>query len=450
LPSRAGELRLSDSDLSRLSDDTKVGADFAEAFRMRVVRIVGTVAWFCHLASPLAAANPVASQLRSQGNEHEYNLRLDQALSRFSQAVEADPSDPASYRAVAATYLVMIAFRRGVVTADSFLGGEAGADTLDLPKPPVDLALAFRNNAERALRLAEQQVQARPNDADAHYQLGAAIALLASYSATIDGQVFAAFKFARRAYKENCRALELDPRRRDAGLIAGAYQYIVSTRSLPVRWLARIGGLDDNKARGIAMVEAAARYPGENQTDARLVLAVIYNREERYDDALTVLSDLEARYPDNRLLWLEAGATALRAGNFQDAKRMLDGGFTKLSNAPLPWAFGEEALWHYKRGASLVGLRSNAEAALELRAALQKEAQHWVQGRAHTELGKLADLTGDHRAACQEYHLAVQLAKAADDSIGLAGAERLLATPYREARADVVSRRFARPQQAAR
>jgi tetratricopeptide (TPR) repeat protein len=324
-----------------------------------------------------------------------------------------------------------IAFRRGVVTADDFLAADIGADTVDVPKPPSDLALGFRQNAEQALRLAERRVQARPDEADAHFQLGSAIALLASYSATVDGQVFAAFKFARRAYKENDKALALDPRRKDAGLVIGAYQYIVSTRSLPVRLLARFGGLDSDKARGIEMIEAASRYPGENQTDARMLLAMIYNRERRYDEALAILTDLQARYPDNRLLWLEAGATALRAGDFETARRHLDGGFAKLPTAPFPRVFGEEALWRYKRGAALVGLRRRAEAATELQASLRAEGRHWVHARAHTELGKLADLAGDRQGACQEYGLAITLAKTADDDIGLSEAESLLDKPYR-------------------
>jgi tetratricopeptide (TPR) repeat protein len=413
---------------------------------MRLARIVSPVVAF-GLASPLMAASPSASGLRAQGNEHEYNLRLDPALSRFRQAVDVDPRDPASYRAIAATYLMRIAFRRGAVTADDFMGGEVSADTLEMPKPPSDLALGFRSNAERALHLAEQQVQARPNDADAHFQLGAAIALLASYSATIDGQVFAAFKLARRAYQEHSRALEIDPQRQDAGLIVGVYQYIVSTRSLPMRWLARVSGLDSDKARGIALIEAAARYRGENQTDAQLALAMIYNRERLYEKALSILSDLQARYPDNRLFWLEAGSTAIRAGQFQAAWRSLDGGLAKLAAASSLRAFGEEALWHYKRGASLVGLHRDAEAELDLRAALQQESRDWVHARAHTELGKLADLAGVRDAACQEYRVAVQLAKGANDSLGLEDAERWLARPYREHPEAVMS---ARSQQAAR
>ena len=62
---------------------------------------------------------------------------------------------------------------------------------------------------------------------------------------------------------------------------------------------------------------------------------------------------------------------------------------------------------------------------------LEKEARDWVHGRAHAELGKLADLRGDRRVASDEYSVAIHLARTANDSSGLAEAEHLLATPYR-------------------
>jgi tetratricopeptide (TPR) repeat protein len=387
-----------------------------------------------------AGAAGLASQLRAEGDELEYNLHLDQALDHFNRAVAADPMDPASYRAVAATYMMRIAFRRGAVTADDFMGGEVNAKTLDMPKPPPDMADAFRRNAEHALQLAEQRVSAHPDTADAHYQLGAAIALLASYSATVDGQVLTAFSYARRAYKEHQKALEMDPGRKDAGLVVGAYQYILSTRSIAVRFFAHMGGLGTNKTRGLELIEAAARYPGENQTDARLALALIYNRERRYDDALAVLKELSGRYPENRLLWLEAGATALRAKRYQQARQFLDEGLAKRSRATGTLAFGEDALWYYKRGAALVGLGQFAAATADLRTSLSKEGRAWVHGRAHTELGKIADAEGDRRAARQEYTQAVALGKMARDASGQTEAEELLESPYhREAPGAAVS-----------
>ena len=40
----------------------------------------------------------------------------------------------------------------------------------------------------------------------------------------------------------------------------------------------------------------------------------MYNRERRYDAALGALQELRRLHPRNRLVLLEAGSTALRAG----------------------------------------------------------------------------------------------------------------------------------------
>jgi tetratricopeptide (TPR) repeat protein len=409
-----------------------LGEDLADCSRVTGKQTIGIITWLC-LASPAFSGTPAAAKLRAEGTDHEYNLRLDQALSKYRQALDADPADPASYRAVAGIYMLKIAFERGSVTTDDFLSGDISTDTVEVEKPSAALANGFHAYMGKALELAEAQVRARPTDANAHYQLGTTIALLASYSATIDGQIFEAFKFARRAYREDSRALELDPMRRDAGVIIGLYQYLISIRSLPVRWIAKLGGIDSGKSKGVALVEAAADAPGESQTDARIALMVIYNRERRYDDALRVLGQLQARYPDNRLFSLEAGATLLRAGQYEDARRIFDAGLIKFfakTNQTQTRAFGEEALWHYKRAAALVALGRHAEAMRDLEFAQKKEARGWVKARIHVELGKIADMNGNRAGAVDEYRAAVGLAKTANDSIGLAEAQRFLETPY--------------------
>ena len=102
------------------------------------------------------------------------------------------------------------------------------------------------------------------------------------------------------------------------------------------------------------MVEEAAHYPSDAQPNALFALILIYNREGRYDDALRVIGELQQRFPRNRLLWLEAGNTALRAGRPADAKAALEEGLAQLSRDPRPRAQGEDARWHYAHGAALV------------------------------------------------------------------------------------------------
>jgi tetratricopeptide (TPR) repeat protein len=145
-------------------------------------------------------------------------------------------------------------------------------------------------------------------------------------------------------------------------------------------------------------------------------LILLYNREARYDDALRVIGELQRRYPRNRLLWLEAGNTALRAGRLAEAKASLEEGLARLSRDGRPRASGEEARWRYAHGATLVALKDVTAAEPELRAALAGATRDWVRGRAHKELGKLADLSGNRSRARDEYRLADRLCRQDHDS----------------------------------
>ena len=91
--------------------------------------------------------------------------------------------------------------------------------------------------------------------------------------------------------------LALAPHRKDAGLIVGTYRYIVATLSLPLRWVAYMAGFGGDSERGMQLIEEAAAYGGDNQTDARFALVLLYNREKRYDDALKQLARLRERLP---------------------------------------------------------------------------------------------------------------------------------------------------------
>ena len=86
---------------------------------------------------------------------------------------------------------------------------------------------------------------------------------------------------------------------------------------------------------------------------------------------------------------------------------------------------GEDALWRYKRGATLAALgRSDAEA--DLRKALTLEGRKWVHARSHLELGKLALKAGNKAAAATEFRAAIPLADSDNDPLTSEEAHRLM------------------------
>ena len=396
---------------------------------------IAAVAGVCVLSGAAEQPSPDAraesKRLRGAGLTAGYNLDYLQALDAFRAAMEADPDDPAPHRLFAATLWMRALFAQGAVTAEDYLG-QARSSVPRTPPPP-DIDQAFREHLQRAVALAERAVNRDPRDADAHFQLGAAHSFRASYTATVEGRGMAGFGAARRAYDEHERVLDLDPKRKDAGMVVGMYRYGVSTLSWPWRLVAGMAGFGGGKDRGLRMVEEAAALESDVQTNALFALIVIYNRERRYDEALRVIARLQGMYPRNRLLWLERGSTALRAGRGADARAALDDGLTALAKDPRQRAFGEEARWRWAYGASLVLSGRPEGADRELRQSLALEGPAWLRGRAHKELGKVEDLRGHRAAAVEHYRQAVRIGQDGHDPASADEAAALVKAAYRPA-----------------
>jgi tetratricopeptide (TPR) repeat protein len=407
------------------------------------VSAVGILATGTVLARQQSADKPhtaAAPTLRAHGLQLGYNLDHADARTAFEDAIAADPSDPTAYRLAAAIAWIELLFEQGAITVDDYLG-QARAD-LPRATPNAGIDSAFHNSLRQAIALSEERLRNHPWDADAHYQVGAAYGYLASYTATIEGRLLGSLGPARRAYQEHQRTLELDPGRKDAGMVVGMYRYSISSLPAPLRLLARLAGFGANRARGLRMVEEAALYPSDAQPNALFALILMYNREARYDDALRVIGELQQQFPRNRLLWLEAGNTALRAGRPADARTALEEGLALLSRDPRPRAQGEDARWRYAHGAALVALSSGAggwvlgaeqgvAAEAELRTALAGATRDWLRGRVRKELGKLADLAGDRPRALGEYRLAERLCRHDPDGDCSDEVKKLIKAGYR-------------------
>ncbi len=224
--------------------------------------------------------------------------------------------------------------------------------------------------------------------------------------------------------------LELDPTRKDAQLTLGIYRYIVSLLPRAFRMIARLVGFDGGRAEAIRLVEEAAAYPSEAQTEAKFALVLLCNREKQYARAQRVMADLKRRYPHNRLVWLESAATWLRDDRPVMAELTLVPGFRKLEADNRDRMFGEEAVWRLKRGTARVAVGRPAQAAADLRAAADTESRRWVRGRAHLKLGKIADLGGDRAAAREAYDRSRKLCDDARDLACVRAATSLRDRPY--------------------
>ncbi len=386
------------------------------------------------VASPAQVARqtdlpaPVATVINN-AFQAAYNLDHEEGVAIARRAVEMAPDESATHRTLGAMLWVQLLYTRGTVTIDHYLGGFSRSDVA-MPKPPADVDAEFKREVERSIALAEARVKRAPTDVQANFDLGAAHALKASYTASIEGKVGAAFSAAKRAFDQQERVLEDDPARTDAGLVVGIYRYLVASFNWPTRFVAYMAGFGGDKDKAIKLLEAAAAHPS-TRVDARTALMLIYSREGRHSDVERIARELRPLAPRNRLLFLEEGSAAIRAGRAGAAEEVITRGLAVFAKDPRPKVPGERALWMYKRGLARVNLNHLPDASVDLREALAAEPPGWIRGRVHLELGKIEDLGGRRSGALEHYKTAKSTCEASRDPKCADEAGRLIRRPFK-------------------
>ena len=357
-----------------------------------------------------------------------YNLDHEESVAIARRAVQMAPNEPATHRTLAAMLWVQLLYRRGTVTIDHFLGGISRSD-VQMPKPPADVDAEFKREIELAIALAEARLRLAPDDVQVNFDVGAAHGLKASYTASIEGKVGSALSAARRAFDQQEKVLERDPARTDAGLVVGVYRYLVASFRWPTRVVAYMAGFGGDKDKAIQLLEAAANHPA-TRVDARTALMLIFSRESRHSDVERIARELRPLAPRNRLLFLEEGSAAIRAGNAKAAEDVITRGLAVFAKDPRPKVPGERSLWLYKRGLARVNLNRPADASVDLREALAAEPPGWVRGRVHVELGKIEDLAGIRTGAPEHYKTAKTTCETSRDPSCANEAGRLMGRPF--------------------
>jgi tetratricopeptide (TPR) repeat protein len=255
------------------------------------------------LTLPVWAASLHDTVAAQPGFEHFYNLAYDEALAEFSAQAAQDPSSPDVYNHIAQTVLYKEMYRAGMLSSE-FIGGTKFAHQPKLALT-ADEEKQFHDSLNRAISLAQQRMEANPNDTGALYAIGVSYGLRANYAFVVRKAWIEALKDASAARKAHLRVTELDPAFVDAKLTQGVNDYIVG--SLPLHWrmFGFLGGFRGDKKRGIRTLQEVGEQGRLNRVDALVLLAALYLREGRQTEAIPVLTELTQTFPKNVLLKME-------------------------------------------------------------------------------------------------------------------------------------------------
>ncbi len=288
---------------------------------MRLASLAGLLLATLPLA--LARGAQPRAVLDNPSFDHFYNLEYDQALAGFVAAASKDPNSPDIQNHIAQTILYREMFRAGMLQTQMLGTSNSFLKTPKLQMSPADQQ-QFSAAIQRAMEREQARLDENPNDTAALYALGVSHSLLGQYDFVVRKAYLDALHDITRARKCHARLTRLDPDWVDAELTQGVYDYAIGSLRLGWKVLGYLGGLEGNRARGIAAINRVASEGNLNRIDATIVLATIYRREHRSADAICVLKPLIPLLPRNYLLRLELAGMYADLGDRSAALEAVD------------------------------------------------------------------------------------------------------------------------------
>jgi hypothetical protein len=121
------------------------------------------------------------------------------------------------------------------------------------------------------------------------------------YALMIDKKDVSALSYSKEASSYSKQALAIDPHMYDAYLASGVENYMLSLKWAPLRWLLNMTGASTNREEGIRLLKLTAGQGHYLAPFARMMLAVAALRENKPQEARSILIDLKKEFPTNTM-----------------------------------------------------------------------------------------------------------------------------------------------------
>ena len=253
-----------------------------------------------------------AQALVARADDHYFNLEYEEAIRDYYAAMDASQPSGEVWNRIATTILYQELNRLGKLETSAFRGDNEFL-VQEKPKPDPEAKKRFLGALAEARRLAEADRLKNPMATSPLFVFSQNYALNANYLFMIDKSYIAALRAGNKARKYSDELRAIDPQYIDAYLVAGVQEYVVGSLPWAVRALVALGGIHGSKEKGRTWVERVADDGDSLQTEARVLLAVLYRRERRPLDAAKVLEGLMEQFPRNYVLRLELASMYLDA-----------------------------------------------------------------------------------------------------------------------------------------
>jgi len=250
------------------------------------------------------ASADVPSATLDQGFRRLYDLDFSGAQKEFESWEQQNPGNPLGPVSEAAGVLFSEFNRLGVLEAQFYEN-----DSVFAARKKYEVNAESRGRFEKQLSRAEELARARlghnAKDRDALLAMTLVFGLRSDFAALIEKRNLASLHYTKQATAWSEQLLAADPKCYDGYLASGISRYIIGSMAAPVRWFLSIGGINGDKAKGIAELQITARDGRLLAPFARILLAIAFVREKQPAQARELLLSLQNEFPNNLLFGRE-------------------------------------------------------------------------------------------------------------------------------------------------
>jgi tetratricopeptide (TPR) repeat protein len=227
-----------------------------------------------------------------------YNFDFPGAFAILDAEQRAHPDDPLIYSARSAAYLFSEFNRMKILEMDFFADDDMVTDKKRVKPDPAARAELFKMT-EEARKRAQALLAIHPQNREAMFAMLMSTAVETNYAGVVEKRYFRTYSLSKEAQQYARKLIAMNPPVCDAYMTLGSVEYVVSNLNFFFRLFVRFDQIEGNKQKAIENLNKVIACGRFYPSFAKILLSVIYLRENQQQQALRLLQEMERDYPEN-------------------------------------------------------------------------------------------------------------------------------------------------------
>ncbi len=229
-----------------------------------------------------------------------YNCDFEGAHAILEAQIRQHPDESLLYAVRAAALLYSEFQRMKILEADFFANNDKITDRKKLRPDPLVRVELFKMTGE-ARKRAGARLALAPEDRDAMFAMCMAAGVETDYTSLVEKKYIRSYSLSKETQLYARKLLALHPPCYDAYLTLGSAEYVVGNLNFFFRLFIRFDQIEGNKQKAIEELKSVIANGRYFPPFAKILLSVIYLRENQPQKALVLLKEMERDFPENPL-----------------------------------------------------------------------------------------------------------------------------------------------------